>query len=84
MSDKANLLRAYNAALHEARTNGQLLEARHGFHADRRNAMSITPDESWLAARDDIYHAHAERIIGRGSPADCDAALQKAIREISP
>jgi len=78
----ANLLRAYNTALSSARTNGQLLEAHHDFHVDRRNAMSMSPAEKWLAARDDIYHAHAQRIIGRGSPAECDAALAKAIKEL--
>lgn len=72
----ANQLRAYNAALHEARTAGQLRDRSIDFLERHRVAMP-PPDGVKV-----IRAAHRARVSGDGCPADCDAAMAKAIREI--
>ena len=70
---KANLLRTYNTILHAARYRSELQGIGENFwfeHGDRPEVASL------------IYDAHCARIAGRGSPALCDEALQKAIKEM--
>ena len=74
--DAASILRAYNTALHEARTEHGVLRASRGFRAKH----DVT-DDQWSLGMLEIRHAHLDRAGGRGSPAACDEALAKAIRE---
>lgn len=76
MSDTAALLRAYNAALHEARTTNQLTTA------DAVFRMRPTQNGALHSRAADVMFAHSLRVDGRGSPAECDAALAKALKEI--
>lgn len=75
----ATLLRRYHAALGEARTPNQLTN----YHIDfmERNKVPVLPTPP--AGIKAIRRAHRERVAGRGSPADCDAALNQALREIT-
>lgn len=73
--DAANLLRAYNTALHEAVTTERVINISRRWRRD--NAFG-----DHTAATTAIRAAHLERVAGRGSPALCDEALQTAIREI--
>lgn len=72
MTDKAALLRAYHAALSETRNPWDLQGAGETFwftHGDRPEAATI------------IYSAHFARVHGYGSPAACDEALARALKE---
>lgn len=74
----ATLLRAYHAAMSEARNNDQITN----YHVDfmSRNKVPVLPTPP--AGIKAIRHAHRDRVAGRGSPADCDTALNAALREI--
>jgi hypothetical protein len=72
MMDTANLLRSYNTALHGARYRSELQAISDNFwlkHGD-------VPEVGYI-----ICQAHVDRVAGIGSPALCDQALAKAIRE---
>lgn len=71
MTDQATLLRRYHAALGEARTPVGLSSA------DLRFWPDGAPDRTR-----GLFEAHLARVRGEGSPADCDAALNQALREI--
>jgi hypothetical protein len=57
-------------------------------NAKWRSELQAVGEDFWFrhgdrpATADIIYQAHVDRIAGRGSPAACDEALAKAIREI--
>lgn len=72
MQDMASLLRAYNAALHEARTQREVHLISAAFQLAR---------PGW-SAPSNIRHAHDLRVTAKGSPSDCDAALSAALCEI--
>jgi hypothetical protein len=82
MTDKAALLRAYHAALHRVRStaDGALTRADQYFW----RAIRVGSEEmnTLLPARDTIFAAHRDRVNGQGSPAACDEALARALREI--
>ncbi len=67
----ANLLRAYAKALDGTRTGFGVSDA----------DVRFWPDGAPAHARG-IYDAHLRRVNGEGSPSECDAALQRAIKEI--
>jgi hypothetical protein len=78
MKATANLLRAYSAALHEARTPFQLSD-RHLDFMGRHEVPVLPAPPRWVKM---IRAAHRARVSGKGSPAECDEALARAIREI--
>lgn len=71
----ASLLREYAKALSNARYRSELQAIGEDFwfkHGDRPTVAGI------------IYQAHVDRVAGNGSPAECDAALAQAIKEVGP
>lgn len=70
--DQAGLLRRYHRALEAGRYRSELrgISAFWFQNGDRP------------AQADIIYQAHVDRVAGRGSPALCDEALSRALKEI--
>ena len=73
MTDKAALLRAYHYTLSDAR----FLYDIDSFDATFRGDHGDLP-----AAAAIVLDAHTARVRGQGSPASCDEALARALREI--
>lgn len=73
--DRASLLRAYHRALSEKRNALSVRRAADRFWDSHPLTEAITPAVSI------VYAAHFDRVAGNGSPAACDAALAKAMRE---
>jgi hypothetical protein len=76
MTDAANLLRSYNTALHEARTPRELTLVRRVF------SIALPGTDDTYGQFELIRRRHEARIACKGSPAECDEALARALREI--
>ncbi len=76
MTDPAALLREYHRALDDAKTPNQLAHCIAGFL--ERNKIPLPAPAGFSTIGD----AHRDRVNSRGSPALCDDALNKAIREV--
>ena len=73
----ADTLRAYHRALGDERTASGLTMATRAF---RRNRAEAVPRELNGPMTVLLSH-HLDRVKGRGSPAICDEALARVIRE---
>lgn len=69
----ANLLRTYNTVLSHARWRSELQGIGENFWFEQGDRPSVA---------DIIYQAHVDRVNGHGSPALCDEALARALKEI--
>lgn len=76
--DAANLLRAYHRALDEAKTEGTLRD-RHVDFVERHKLSVFPTPPAWVKT---IRSAHRARVKGEGSPALCDEALARAIKDL--
>lgn len=78
MSDQATLLRKYHHWLDQAKTPDGWRSRMLGFLIQHFPEGTDPPPGTRL-----ISQAHLARVKGEGSPAECDSALQAAIKEIT-
>lgn len=76
MTDTATILREYHSWLDRANTPREWRDRVLGF------LVRHFPDEKTPPAFRTVSLAHRARVHGEGSPAECDAALNQALREI--